>query len=239
MAQALVPLKDLVQAKSRLSGLLRPSERRALAQAMAEDVLAVLSQHAQIERVTLVSDDPGASLLAAKYRVDFWDERTLGVVGLNAVIHAASARLLSTSVSPLVVLHADLPLLTSPDITEVLRIQQELAGLVIACDQRGTGTNLLAFTRDSAPQFCFGADSCARHLAVAHSTGLPVQVVRRFGIAVDVDEPQDMKTVIDALAHRHVSKTGDLLQGTGLGARVELALATLDGKTKLDKGMAL
>ena len=42
MAQALVPLKDLVQAKSRLSGLLRPSERRALAQAMAEDVLAVL-----------------------------------------------------------------------------------------------------------------------------------------------------------------------------------------------------
>ena len=35
MTQALVPLKDLVEAKSRLSGLLRPSERRALAQAMA------------------------------------------------------------------------------------------------------------------------------------------------------------------------------------------------------------
>ena len=42
MAQALVPLKDLVEAKSRLSGLLRPSERRALAQAMAEDVEAAL-----------------------------------------------------------------------------------------------------------------------------------------------------------------------------------------------------
>ena len=40
MAQALLPLKDLVQAKTRLGGLLRPSERRALAQAMAEDVLA-------------------------------------------------------------------------------------------------------------------------------------------------------------------------------------------------------
>ena len=36
MTRALVPLKDLVEAKSRLSGLLRPSERRALAQAMAE-----------------------------------------------------------------------------------------------------------------------------------------------------------------------------------------------------------
>jgi len=60
MAQALVPLKDLVQAKSRLAGLLRPSERRALAQAMVEDVLSVLSRHKDIVRVTLVSDDPGA-----------------------------------------------------------------------------------------------------------------------------------------------------------------------------------
>ena len=39
--QALVPLKDLVEAKSRLSGLLRPTERRSLAQAMVEDVLSV------------------------------------------------------------------------------------------------------------------------------------------------------------------------------------------------------
>ncbi|MEH6634535.1 MAG: 2-phospho-L-lactate guanylyltransferase [Halioglobus sp.] len=232
-------MKDLVQAKSRLSGLLRPSERRALAQAMAEDVLAVLSRHAQIDRVTLVSDDPGAGMLAAQYQVEFWDERTMGAVGLNAVIQAASERLLSASASPLVVLHADLPLLTEADITEVLRVQQQLAGLVIACDQRGTGTNLLAFTRDSTPQFCFGADSCARHIAVAHAAGMPVQVVRRFGIAVDVDEPQDMQTVIDALQQRCASKTCDLLQGTGLGARVELALATLDGKSKLDKGMAL
>ena len=43
MAQALVPLKDLVLAKTRLSGVLTSVERRALAQAMVEDVLDVLS----------------------------------------------------------------------------------------------------------------------------------------------------------------------------------------------------
>ena len=43
MAQALVPLKDLVAAKSRLSGVLSPAERRSLAQAMVEDVLALSS----------------------------------------------------------------------------------------------------------------------------------------------------------------------------------------------------
>ena len=36
MTQVLLPLKDLVKAKSRLSGLLSPSERRALAQAKSE-----------------------------------------------------------------------------------------------------------------------------------------------------------------------------------------------------------
>ena len=66
MAQALVPLKDLVQAKSRLAGLLRPSERRALAQAMAEDVLNVLANHVNVAGITLVSDDPGAGLPAVR-----------------------------------------------------------------------------------------------------------------------------------------------------------------------------
>ena len=97
MALALVPLKDLVQAKTRLAGLLRPSERRALAQAMVEDVLTVLTDHPDIEQVTLVSDDPGANLLASNYGVDCWPEYSLGARGLNAVIERASARLLAAA----------------------------------------------------------------------------------------------------------------------------------------------
>ena len=120
MAQALVPLKDLVQAKSRLAGLLRPSERRALAQAMVEDVLAVLSRHQDIERITLVSDDPGAGLLAGKYGIDCWQESSLGCSGLNAVVDQASERLLASADGILLVLHGDLPRLTAADISAVL-----------------------------------------------------------------------------------------------------------------------
>ena len=142
MAQALVPLKDLVQAKSRLAGLLSPSERRALAQAMVEDVLGVLSSHSQIRRVVLVSDDPAAGLLANQYATDCWSERSLGCRGLNAVIRQASQRLLAETDEPLLVLHGDLPLLTQTDISAVLQQQRQLDGLVIGCDLQGTGTNL-------------------------------------------------------------------------------------------------
>ena len=94
MAQALVPLKDLVQAKTRLAGLLRPSERRALAQAMLEDVLQVLAGHPRIRRVTLLSDDPAAPLLARQWGLEHWPQSQREGSGLNEELSRASERLL-------------------------------------------------------------------------------------------------------------------------------------------------
>ena len=230
MAQALVPLKDLVQAKSRLGGLLRPSERRALAQAMVEDVLAVLASHPRIVRVTLVSDDPGAAMLAASYGIDCWTERSLGCNGLNAVVQRASERLLASAVDDtLLVLHGDLPLLRAEDISCVLQTQQATGALVIGCDRHGRGTNLLAFEAGQLPRFCFGVDSCARHLAAARDAGVSAQVLHRSGIALDVDEPADVAVLMAGLDGAGASQTCELLYGTPLGARIELAVATLGG----------
>ena len=226
-AQALLPLKNLVQAKTRLSGLLRPSERRALAQAMAEDVLAVLAGHQEIAQITLVSDDPAAELLAQKYGADCWSESSLAARGLNPLMQRATERLLEREVEPLLVLHCDLPLLTAEDISAVLASQQTLDGLIVGCDRQGRGTNLLAFGAHGVPDFCFGIDSCAGHLASARSAGFPAQILQRSGIAVDVDEPADLQCVMDCLHLQPTSKTAALLLNTELGARIALALATM------------
>jgi 2-phospho-L-lactate guanylyltransferase len=227
VAQALVPLKDLVEAKSRLAGLLRPSERRALAQAMAEDVLTVLQRHERISRITLVSDDPGAGLLAEKYGAQCWSEKSLKCRGLNALIQCASARLLDDGEEPLIVLHADLPLLAARDIDTVLDSHRETAGLVIGCDRNGRGTNLLAFDAASVPDFCFGTDSCARHLASAHNAGIAAQVLHIAGIELDVDEASDLKFVTEQLSSNRDSHTASLLHKTELGVRVGSALASM------------
>ncbi len=227
MAQVLVPLKDLVQAKTRLAGLLSPSERRALAQAMLEDVLQVLAAHPAIDRVTLVSDDPAAPLLAGQWGFVHWREAGLGCRGLNAVISCASARLLRGSTEPLLVLHADLPLLGSDDITAVLASARDSGGVVIGCDRHGTGTNLLAFTRHSVPRFCFGADSCARHLAAARQAGVPADVLQRSGIGLDVDEPGDLAELLARLPGAAGGRTADLLGAAPLATRIGAALASL------------
>jgi 2-phospho-L-lactate guanylyltransferase len=235
MAQALVPLKDLVKAKSRLGGLLHASERRALVQAMVEDVLYTLCAHPAIERVTLVSDDPGAHLLASRYGTFYWTERELGCSGLNPVIAAASERLLREGPEPLLVLHGDLPLLSARDIDAVLACEAQLQGLVIGTDRAGTGTNLLALGRNSVPKFAFGANSCALHQEAARQGGFPVQVLSLPGLALDVDDPGDLAELLAALEPQQKSRTAALLRDSELGERVTRALSSLDGDGSSDE----
>ena len=97
---------------------------------MVEDVLSVLADHPLLATVTLVSDDPGAHLLAGEYGIRYWSERELGCKGLNAVIAAASERILKESDETLLVLHGDIPLLTGEDVSAALELQQQIAGLV-------------------------------------------------------------------------------------------------------------
>lgn len=227
MAQALVPLKDLVRAKTRLSGLLSPSERRALAQAMVEDVLALLVAHPGIDGINLVSDDPSAHLLAGQYGARHWPESELGCSGLNNVIGSASRALLAVCDEPLLVLHADLPLLGPADISSVLAAREETGGLVVGSDRHGTGTNILCFDAVSIPAFCFGADSCERHLSAAAARGIPARRLIRPGIGLDVDEPQDLAELVRSLPGGACGRTAELLQYGDLGARIAVALGSL------------
>ena len=229
MAQALVPLKDLVSAKTRLSGVLRPAERRALAQAMVEDVLTVLTGHPSIDRVTLVSDDPGADLLACKYGIDVVDEKSLGCHGLNPVIDKACDRLMDSENQQFLVLHGDIPLLSAADIDAVLKAQAESRGLVIGCDLQLQGSNLLAFDKGSRPQFSFGPGSCSLHSDSSSESGIPVTIINRPGIGLDVDDAADLALLITKLrAGRRTGHTASLLLQTELGRRMEMLLPGLD-----------
>lgn len=225
MVQALVPLKDLVRAKTRLAGLLSPSERRGLAQAMLEDVLTVLATHPEVAGITLLSDDPSAHLLAAQYGALHWPEKAFDCRGLNAIARAASSRLLAEHQQPVLVVHADLPLLSADDISAVLDSRGR--GVLIGCDRHGTGTNLLSFDMASMPAFCFGHDSCAGHLASARAREIPAVVLRRLGTGLDVDEPADVALLLRQLDSTIESHTGAFLHGAELGARLSLALESL------------
>ncbi|GAB5452074.1 MAG: hypothetical protein Hals2KO_24020 [Halioglobus sp.] len=259
MAVAVVPLKDLVQAKSRLAGLLSPAERRDLAQAMAEDVLATLAQHAGIAETVLVSDDPAAAMLASHYGARWQPERALGCRGLNAVLtrvcnnlqgQPKAAMASTTGVTApsilqpgpdaapdavtepgmsqtVLVLHADLPWLSTADLDAVLQPRAQHK-LVIGTDRHGRGTNLLAFSQGHGPAFRFGPDSRRLHESDANAANRPVGVLKRPGIELDVDEPEDLARLLGQPERLRCGRTREVLFDNGLAARIELALASLE-----------
>ncbi|MCR9104017.1 MAG: 2-phospho-L-lactate guanylyltransferase [Gammaproteobacteria bacterium] len=229
MVTALVPLKDLVMAKSRLSGVMTPSERRALAQAMAQDVLAVLAAHPRIDSTVLVSDDPAAGLLTEHYRMVAWSEASLGVHGLNRVLQAACGRLTASGAGAgtVLVLHADLPLLEAADIERVLDEQGRTGGLVIATDHEGVGTNLLAFGERYTPHFRFGINSRQLHEQDALRQQIPVSVLTSAGLSGDVDEVRDLQAYLQQAGAGSGSKTASFLRSAPIAGRLALTLAQL------------
>src|ERR1039457_6534431 len=66
----LVPVKSLANAKQRLSPILSPEERFALAQAMCEDVLQALARWQKRPAVAVVTSDPFARDLAARFEFE-------------------------------------------------------------------------------------------------------------------------------------------------------------------------
>jgi 2-phospho-L-lactate guanylyltransferase len=69
-------------------------------------------------------------------------------------------------------------------------------GAVLAPSASGRGTN--AALRRPAALFPlrFGNDSFLPHLAAARATGKPAEVLRLPGVALDVDEPEDLANLM-------------------------------------------
>lgn len=176
---ALVPLKQAGTRKTRLAGCLGSAERHALSERMASHVLDVVHGCAAIGAVHVLAPEPwpGAGWI-----------RDLGR-GLNAELSAAMAALGRVD---LVILHADLPLLSGEDVQALLDAAGE-AGCAMATDGRGTGTNAMALRRGVGVPVSFGPDSLERHRRAARRAGHEARILRGGGLALDVDVAADLE----------------------------------------------
>lgn len=178
----MVSLKAKRARKGRLAPRLDPEGRIGFSELMAAHVLACLAACSEIDRVLLLSPEPPAWPEITWRR----DERR----GLNGELKALRDRERDTD---LLVIHADLPLLSLQDVDALLAAAVS-PGLAIASDRHQTGTNALAMRAGRTIDFAFGPDSLARHLAQAPQAAM----VRRPGLMLDVDTPEDLDIALAA-----------------------------------------
>ena len=190
---ALVPLRGLETAKTRLGGELDAEERLDLVTAMASRTLAATRDAQRIVGTVLVTADPAAAELAAAFGAESLVQR---IAGLNAAIREARSRALDRGATAVVVLPIDLAAVSAAAIDAVVEAAGDAAagagGLVVVVpDRHGSGTNVLLAAPPEAIDPAFGADSRATHATLAAAAGA-AYLELGGPLTFDVDTAEDL-----------------------------------------------
>lgn len=182
---AVIPVKPLPVAKTRLRGAVPEAVHDDLVLAMAQDTVAAVVACPLVDRVLVVSDDPrvhqAVTALGARCLPDEPD------AGLNAAIVFGSL----AAAGRIAALTADLPALRTAELTEALIAASTgdfFGGYVPDAD--ATGTVLLTAASAAALTPRFGPGSAAAHLAagVRRLDGAWPSLRRDVDTAADLDE---------------------------------------------------
>jgi 2-phospho-L-lactate guanylyltransferase len=187
----LVPIKNLTDAKQRLSTVLSPEDRHALARAMCEDVLQALADWRSRPAVALVTSDPFARDLAARFNFEVIADDNSGE---TSAIEMATAICKAQGSPSTLVVPADIPLIEVAELQKVVDAAPP-QGAVLVPDAAGRGTNAAFRSPCDLFPLRFGNDSFLPHLAAAKATGQPCSVLHLPSIARDVDRPEDLREI--------------------------------------------
>ena len=175
----LIPVKRFGAAKGRLSSLLDGAQRAELARWLAERVVAA----SELPTFVACDDDDVASWADEQGAEVLWSPG----LGLNGAVDAGRTTIAGKGVEHVVIAHSDLPLATG------------FASLVTAgtvClvpDRRRDGTNVLSMPTRTPLAASYGGGSFTRHLDQALRSGLRVEVRADPRLAIDVDNPEDLR----------------------------------------------
>ncbi len=217
---AVVPIKELDGAKQRLAPLLTPAERRALIEVMMGEVLEAVVAVPGLAGVIVVTLDPQATTLAhrlgARVLTDGAREGHTGSVNAGRALLAREQR------GGMLTLPADIPAVTSQEISLVLGAHLPGPSFTISPAHDHLGSNLVICSASDAVPLRFGDNSYYPHLDAAQKCGIEPTVMHQPGIAMDIDHPADLAAFL-RLPQSLGTRTRALLEEMKVPAMLEEA----------------
>jgi len=190
---AIVPVKPLRWGKSRLAGVLSQEERTDLNSQLLTHTLETLKAIPEIEHVLVISRDPAALSLARSHGARTVQEK--GAPELNVALARATIVARNYSTSGVLIVPADLPLLTPEDVHAMLELAKDPPVVVLAPDRHNQGTNALLVCPVGLIEYDFGPGSFQRHCERARQAGARLEICELPSIALDMDLPEDLELV--------------------------------------------
>jgi 2-phospho-L-lactate guanylyltransferase len=187
---AVVPVKEFADAKQRLAPTLAADQRRRLAAAMVQDVLAVLAAATGLAGIVVVTCDPEARRLAQRFGARVVDEHARE--GQTAAVSTAATMLAREGVGGMLAVPGDIPLIGAAEVAAILAAHGPAPAFTIVPAHDRRGSNAVLCSPPDAVPLAFGNDSFLPHLAVARARGVEPTVLRLPGIGLDIDNPVDL-----------------------------------------------
>jgi 2-phospho-L-lactate/phosphoenolpyruvate guanylyltransferase len=187
---AVVPVKNLGVSKRRLSEVFTPHERRTLTLAMLEDVLIALKESA-VNKIVVIGEDLQVQEVAEKLDAYYLSATN---DGLNPAIQEATGWCMQQGASSVLVLPADIPLLTAKDVDRIIALGVGKCAVVLS-PSGNWGTNALYQCPPKLIPACFGPKSFIEHIREAYTRGISVRLHFSTGLATDIDSAEDLRKI--------------------------------------------
>jgi 2-phospho-L-lactate guanylyltransferase len=188
---AIIPIKPLRRGKSRLSSVLSENRREGLNQYLLTSTLKCLININKISHILVISYDPSALTLARKFGAKTVLENRN--TNINRALRKATLAAMAINSSKILIVPADLPLITKDDILAVIGKSGDPPEIVIAPDRKMSGTNLLLINPIGAIKYNFGEWSFRKHIEQAERKKINIKICQRKNLSFDLDLPEDLE----------------------------------------------
>lgn len=207
---ALIPVKALDLAKSRLAPHLSHQQRVTLVLGMLQHVVQILHASEAFEYIYVVSTDTRVLELIQDWGAQPLRETQQGHnPALQEAAYAILARDHAWATYPaqdrltraqaesvpnmgLLTISADLPLLTQEDIALLMRAAEHVQ-VVLAGSSDGTGTNALLTQPPLVLPYLFGPNSLPTYIQAAQQAEISYTLVQNAHLALDIDTFADLQ----------------------------------------------
>ncbi len=206
----ITPVKSLKETKRRLAPILSEEQRRRLTFHMLADLAQTLTKAKTVKQRLLISSD--REILSRAGGLGFKPLAEDADRGVNAAVALGIRHSLDSGAEAVLVLPADIPLVTVEDLEVMVRLGSRKPSLVLTPSQRFNGTNALLLHPPNLIETCYDADSFRGHLTAAEALGLKAKVYLSARVMLDLDLPEDvyqflrLKTGFHTETYRFLSK---------------------------------
>ena len=188
---AVIPVKNLNEAKHRVESVLNPIQRRNLFAAMLEDVLATVMAVPEFEQVAVATICPTAAEIARRYGASVLS--TVQDEGQTKAVARTGSTLEENGIKHMLMLPGDVPLVTVEEIQTVLEVHGNAPTMTIVPARDEQGSNCIALSPPTAVPLRFGPNSYFPHLETSRKMGLTLNTPKLAGIGLDIDTQDDLQ----------------------------------------------